>query len=154
MVYESLYNLLNSIAEGLDFDVEFNHGRASDINIFSDQNKSTLIWSSLFRSTGTFPNQTNRLFRTYRVELGFYQADAIASTNDQTREILETCDLIMTNYLLALNTTVADIEGISDDIELTGLSFDPFVKITSHILTGHVATFNITLPDDFKYCSE
>jgi hypothetical protein len=154
MVYESLYNLLNSIASGLAYDVEFQHGRASDINIFSDRNKSTLIWSSLFRSTGTFPNQSNRLFRTYRVELGFYQGDKMESTNDQTREILEICDKIMYDYILTLNTTLPTLDGITDDIEITNLSFDPFVKITTHILTGHVASFNITLPDDFKYCNE
>lgn len=152
MVYESLYNLLNSVATGLNYDVEFSHGRGSDINIFSTNNKSILIWSSLFRATGSFPNQGNRLFKNYTIELGFYQADQIDNTNEVTRDILQSCDKVATDYILSLNNTLPSLYQINDDIEITGLSILPFVKITSHILTGQVATFNISLPDDFKFC--
>jgi hypothetical protein len=152
MVYESLYNLLKGVADNLPYDVEFSHGRGSDINIFAQNNKSTMVWLSPMRASGSFPNNGNRLFKNYTVELGFYQSDKVDSTNDQTRSILQTTDKILTNYLLALNETIPDLDGISDDVSITGLSILPFIKITTHILSGHVATFNISLPDDFKYC--
>jgi hypothetical protein len=152
MVYESLYNLLNSVASNLDYDVEFAHGRGSDINIFSSNNKSIMIWLSPMRATGSFPNQGNRLFKNYTIELGFYQVDQHDSTNVQTREILESTDKAATDYILSLNTTIPDLDGISDEVSITNISQLPFIKISTHILTGHVVTFNILLPDDFNYC--
>jgi hypothetical protein len=152
MVYESLYNLLNSVATGLDYDVEFAHGRGSDINIFASNNKSIMIWLSPMRASGSFPNNGNRLFKNYTIELGFYQADKGDSTNNQTRTILQSTDKVLTDYILSLNTTIPTLDGISDDISITGLSILPFIKVSTHILTGQVATFNISLPDDFKFC--
>ncbi len=149
---EGLYNLLKSVSDNLDFDCEFQQGRASDINIFSDNNKSVLIWCSNFTSTGTFPNQGNRIQRNFTVELAFYQQDLIDSTNDDVRGILETTDKIVLNYLLDLNTQIADIDNAAYDIEVLNIAQQPFVKVFTHVLTGHVVTFNIVLPDNFNYC--
>jgi hypothetical protein len=149
---EGLYNLLNSIATGLDFDVEFQHGRASDINVFAQRNKSVLIWLLPLTATGTFPNNSNRLFRTYRVELAFYQQDQADATNTQTNQILFTTDKIALKYILDLNEAAATLDDVVDDVTVTNYSQQPFIKYSVHILTGQSVVFNITLPDDFNYC--
>ena len=111
-----------------------------------------MIWLSPMRATGSFPNQGNRLFKNYTIELGFYQADVIDSTNEQTLTILESTDKVLTDYILSLNEVIPSLNGIADTVSITSLSIIPFIKISTHILTGHVARFNISLPDDFKYC--
>lgn len=149
---EGLYNLLKSVSDNIGFDVEFQQGRASDINIFSDNNKSVLIWLSHFSTTGAFPNKGNRMFRNFNIELAFYQRDEMASTNDQTRAILQRCDKIILKYFLDLNTSITDLDGASEDVEVLNFSQQPFIKVFTHILTGHVVSFNLNLPDDFNYC--
>jgi hypothetical protein len=152
MLYQSLYSLLSTTASSLPFDNEFHHGRGSDINVFSNNNRQTLIWLSPMVATGSFPNKLNRLFKAYRIELAFYQRDAIDNTNEQTRDILYTADKVLTKYLLDLNDEVVDIDNGVDDVEITNINQEPFIRVTSHILTGFLVTFNITLPDDFNYC--
>jgi hypothetical protein len=149
---EGLYNLLKGVADDLDFDVEFQHGRATDINIFSENKKSVLIWLSPLRATGSFPNNGNRLFRTYSIELAFYQPDTIDSTNDETRAVLQTTDKVLLKYILDLNNTIATLDNVVDDLSISNFSQQPFIKVFTHILTGQVATFNLVLPDDFNYC--
>jgi hypothetical protein len=152
MLYESLYNLLESVSNDLPFDNEFQHGRGSDINIFADNNRDFLIWLSPMRSTGTFPNQGNRLFNTYNVELAFYHRDEGSSTNEVTRNILELTDKASIQYLLDLNQSIESTDTIQDSVTIESISREPFIKVSSHILTGILLTFRITLPDDFKYC--
>jgi hypothetical protein len=152
MLYKSLYNLLKEVADDLPFDNEFNHGRGSDLNIFADNNKSTLIWMSPLRASGSFPNQTNRLFRNYTVELFFYNQDDISGSNDDTRAILELTDKLATKYILDLNQKVLDDDNISDDVTITNISEEAVIKVNKQILTGQLLTFNILLPDDFDYC--
>lgn len=149
---EGLYNLLKSVADNLSFDVEFQQGRATDINIFAERKKSVLIWLSNFTATGTFPNKGNRLFRNYRIELAFYQGDKHDSTNTQINQILFTTDKIALKYILDLNAKVATLDNVYDDVEVLNYSQEPFIKFSSHILTGQVVSFNLTLPDDFDYC--
>lgn len=149
---EGLYNLLKSVSDNLEFDVEFQQGRASDLNIFSNNNKSVLIWLLPFSASGSFPNHANRLFRNFRIEMAFYQSDKIDSTNADYREILETTDKIALNYLLNINTQIATLDDVVDDIEITNISQLPLIKVTSHIVTGQSLVFNINLPDDFNYC--
>lgn len=151
MLYKSLYTLLQTTATSLPFDVEFNHGSGSDINIFSDQNKSVLIWLSPLRKNFTFPNQANRMFSNWTVELAFYMKDQKDASNEQSLAILETSDKITTKYLIDLQDSVASLDNIVDDISISG-SQESFIKRTSHVLTGHLVTFNINLPDDFEYC--
>jgi hypothetical protein len=152
MLYKSLYNLLKEVADDLPLDNEFNHGRGSDLNIFADNNKSTLIWMSPLRASGSFPNQTNRLFRNYTVELFFYNQDDISGSNDDTRAILELTDKLATKYILDLNQKVLDDDNISDDVTITNISEEAVIKVNKQILTGQLLTFNILLPDDFDYC--
>jgi hypothetical protein len=152
MLYKSLYTLLKEAADDLPFDNEFAHGRCSDINIFADNNKSTLIWLSPLRSTFTFQSQGNRLFSNYTIEIAFYNQDSIDSTNEATRKILETTDKLATKYLLDLNQKVLTSSTISDDVTITNGNKESFIKVTKSILTGQLLTFNILLPDDFDYC--
>jgi hypothetical protein len=153
MLYESLYSLLSSTATALPFDVEFAHGRGSDINVFSSQNKSFLIWLSPMRKTASFPNQGNRMFSNYSVELAFYMKDDRDSSNSKVRDILETTDKIATKFLIDLNDKITDdYEEIFTDVEITGINQEAFIKGTAHVLTGHLVTFNIILPDNFVYC--
>lgn len=152
MVYGSLYNLLKGVADDLGFDVEFQHGRTSDINVFADNNKSVLIWLTPLKRTGSFLNRSNRLFLNWSVELAFYQKDDKDSDNEGSLSILKTSDKILLKYLLDLNQEVVDIDNASDDVEIVNINVTPFIKQTSHVMTGHIVTFNITLPDDFNYC--
>ena len=152
MLYESLYTLLKEVSDNLPFDNEFQHGRGSDINIFALNNRDFLIWLSPLRSTGTFPNQGNRLFNTYTVELAFYHRDEGSSDNDTTRNILELTDKASIQYLLDLNQSIETGNEFQDSVTIESISREPFIKVSSHILTGILLTFRITLPDDFKYC--
>lgn len=152
MLYSSLYSLLEDTATNLPFNVEFAHGRGSDINIFSSNNESFLIWLSPLKSSGVFPNQGNRLFRNWTIELAFYKGDTIDGTNEDTLAILETVDKVVLKYILDLNDSIQSNTDIGDDVTITNYSQEPFIKVTKNILSGHLATFNINLPDDFRYC--
>jgi hypothetical protein len=151
MLYESLYNLLKDISDNIGFDNEFSHGRGSDINVFSKQDKSVLIWLSPIRKTFTFPNQGSRMFSNWAVELAFYMKDQKDANNDQSREILQTTDKVSTKYLIDLQNRLVELDNVFDEVSIQG-SQQPFIKVTTHVLTGHLVTFQLNLPDDFHYC--
>lgn len=153
MLYENLYNLMSDTASELPFDVDFHQGEGYDINPFN-LTKSVLIWVSPFRRSATFVSSGNRLLSNINIEVAFYQSSFKDATADESREILQQTDKVLHEYLIRLNSKIVDLVTASYDIELQGINVTPFTKITSHVLTGQLATLTIVLPDDFKYCCD
>lgn len=133
----------------ITFPIDINWGESSDINIFNSDTSRTLLWVMPPKWSGSFPNNMNRLLKTFAITMYFYQPDKQDSNNDQRKKIIQNCDDIVTEWLLTLKD---DLSGLDHDHELSGINVQAFYRQTVHILTGLQVDFILTIPDDFEYC--
>ena len=84
--------------------------------------------------------------------MAFYQLDKESSGQDEYKLILDEMDTLVDNFIIRLNNYTFGRNIDSDQIVITNMSQQPFVKATKDILTGYILTFTITVADQFNYC--
>ena len=140
--------MFNSIVDNLDGHLGFDFGVEPDMNIFNREKILDLVWMLPMTYTGSFPSGM-KLFKNYSVVLYFCREDKVDSSNDARRDIIESMDLNVEQFLIAMKFT---LDGLSYDHSLDTIRVEPFFAATTDVLTGKAVSFNLTIQDDFEYC--
>lgn len=80
--------------------------------------------------------------------MAFYGLDKEGSTQEDYEKILDEIDDLVDKFINKLNFYSLK----SDEIILTSINQQPFVKATSATLTGFILTFQLQQSDTFNYC--
>jgi hypothetical protein len=144
--------LLEDTAKSLGDNIQFDYGRTSDFNQLRDKKYPFISSALLIASASYTVNNVTNFSKVYQVQLAFYQLDKEDSGQDEYALILDEMNALADSYFNKLNFYAATQCLNSDDIILTGMSQQPFVKTTADILTGYFMNFSLTVSDDFNYC--
>lgn len=80
--------------------------------------------------------------------MAFYGLDKQDSTQDEYEKILDDIDDLVDKFLNKLNFYSLK----SDEIIISNINQQPFVKATSAVLTGFLLNFQLQQTDQFNYC--
>jgi len=102
----------------------------------------------------------NYTFNTsWDIGMIFYQLDQKDGNQDESAVILDQMSDIVDAFIRKLNriSNATDIDAKiiiqSENVEISGFSVTPFIKVTADILTGFILRFKLETPDDFNYCT-
>jgi len=144
--------LLEDTVKSLADNIQFDYGRTSDFNMLRDK-KYPFISCTPFNTSASYTvNNVSNFSKVYQVQLAFYQLDKAESSQDEYVLILDEMNALADNYVNKLNAFAETRCLNSDDILITGISQQPFIKATADILTGYIMNFSITVTDNFDYC--
>lgn len=144
--------LLEDTAKSLGDNIQFDYGRTTDFNQLRDKKYPFISSALLIASASYTVNNVTNFSKVYQVQLAFYQLDKEHSGQDEYALILDEMNALADNYFNKLNFYAATQCMDNNDIILTGMSQQPFVKSTADILTGYFMNFSITVTDNFNYC--
>lgn len=151
--------LIRDAVKSVRDEVQFVYGRESDANQIKDKRKPFVNLSPL-KATAKFTNDSYNLTTTYQVGLVFYRLDDQNGTEEETAKVLDQMSDFADKALHFINKSDDD-EG--ESIQTTNITFDnvtianirktPVIKVLADCLTGYMLEFDLTVPDNFDYCS-
>lgn len=152
MSHKSVVNLIKETAQSLADNIKFGYGLDTDFNVQRDKSYPFIWLDPLTASPEYTVNNTENYQKTWNVRMLFYQLDYKDSLPDQYSKILNDMDTIVDMFVQQLNGAYSWETG-PVTLTLSSISQQPFIKATGDILTGWIVTFNLTVPDDFNYCT-
>lgn len=148
MSHKGVRMLIEATAKSLGDDVQFTYARTSDFNVMRDKRYPFITLDPL-RATPSFSvDNVFNFSKLWVASMAFYELDKESSTGDEYALILDLTDNLVDRFINKLNLYNDNI------LVLTSISQEPFIKATADILTGHLLTLTIQVPDDFDYCNE
>jgi hypothetical protein len=147
--YQAIYDLINTASQELTYPVDFNWGEASDIDEYHADETKTILWLMPLIWTGSFPNDLNRILKSYQITIYIYQSDKQGSSNEQRAKITFDCDAVATEFLIKLKD---NLRSQDRDFTFEGLNVQAFYRQRDNILSGLQVQFTLEVPDDFEYC--
>ena len=149
MSHKGIRLLIEDTAKSLGDDIQFDYARTSDFNITASAQRYPFITLDLLSSIPEYTiDNTRNYMKRWLCSMAFYGLDKQDSTQAEYVKILDDADDLVDKFINKLNFYSAN----SDDIIITNINQQPFVKNTSAILTGFVLTFQIQQTDQFNYC--
>lgn len=149
MSHKGIRLLIEDTAKSLGDDIQFDYARTSDFNITaSDQRYPFIVLDPLSAVPEYTVDNVSNYMKRWNCAMAFYGLDKEASTQDQYEKILDDIDELVDKFINKLNFYSVK----SDQIIITSMSQQPFVKATSAILTGFLLNFQLQAQDDFNYC--
>lgn len=146
--HESIRMLIQDTAKSLADYVDFHYARTSDFNQVREKKSFSVVLDPMVASPAyTVDNHTNYV-KTWSIEMAFYKVDESASTPDEYAKILDEVDTFVDNFINKLNFYSTQ----ASEITLSRMRQEPFIKVTAHILTGYILTFQMEVIDNFEYC--
>jgi len=144
----AIRELFNAVVDNLDGHLGFDFGVDPDMNIFNEEKILDLVWMLPMTYTGSFP-ENMKLFKNYSVVLYFCRQDHVDSSNDKRRDIIESMDKNVEQFLIALKFA---LDNLAYDHTFDTIRVEPFFAATTDVLTGKAVSFNLIVQDDFEYC--
>lgn len=80
--------------------------------------------------------------------MSFYALDEMASTQAEYTKILDDMDELVDKFINKLNFYSIK----SDQIVITNINQEPFIKTLNAYLTGYLLSFQLLQTDQFNYC--
>jgi len=145
---KAVRELFEGVVGGLTAHLGFDFGMRPDMNKFNEEKMLDIVWMLPTMYTASFP-QNMKLFKNYSVVLYFCRQDKLDSSNDQRRDIIESMDPNVEQFLISLKFT---LDNLPYDHELNTIRVEPFFQATDDVLTGKSLSFNLQIQDDFEYC--
>jgi hypothetical protein len=157
MSHKALRLLIRDTAKSLTDDIFFGYGKASDFNQIRNKTNG-VIWLDLLSASPTFSNNNVQDYtKDWSVNLTFCELDKPDSIETQYMEILDRMDDLVDKFINKLNRFSETAEETGDitteEIVISNISQQPFVKIFDDYRTGYTVSMNIQTPDKFEYCS-
>jgi hypothetical protein len=157
MSHKAVREFLCDKAKSLRDDVTFGYGRGSDFNQITNK-LYPYIWLDPLNSTINYTE--GQFTETYSVSMIFYGYDKADSSEKEYSLILDQTDELVQKFSRVLQEDLlTDSNSLIETFQTQNVSIDsfnksPFIKLMADVLTGWVVTFNLTVPDQFDYCSE
>lgn len=152
MSHKGIRLLIENTAKSLGDDIQFTYARPSDFNVLRDKRYPFIACDPITASVEFADNSVLNYSKSWSVIMAFYMLDREASDQGEYSEILDATDILVDKFINKLNTYAYETNTTSDDIIISGISQNPFIKATADILTGHTLSFTIQVSDDFNYC--
>lgn len=149
MSHKAIRTLIKRTAEQLGDDIQFTYARKSDFNVMKGKRYPFIVLDPLDSNPLFAVNNTLNYTKTWAVDMAFYALDKSDSTGDQYAEILDEMDSLIDQFIIKLNFSVLDLDGVV----ITNVSQNNFIKATADILTGYFLSLRIQVPDTFEYCA-
>lgn len=157
MSHRAVRLLLEDVAESLADNVHFGYGRGSDFNQIRKKAQRGIWLDPLGKSPRFADNDTSDYTSAWSVQMLFWSQDSEDSIETDYQLLLDWASDMGDKFLNKLNRFVEDQPETADlsstTIVISGVSFQPAIKVTADILTGYIVTFSLTTPDTFDYCS-
>lgn len=153
MSHKAVRILIEDTVRSIADKYSFSYARGTDAN--SQQKKYPYIrLDPLKQQINVVDNSS--MSKVFNVTLVFYEKDNKENDEVNTTEILDKTDLYSDKFLAKLNFTMNEdtTEPLgSFNIEINNIRKDPFVKVLADVLSGYILQFDLTVPDQFDYCS-
>lgn len=148
--------LISDTIKSIDDSILYAYARASDFNSLGKKLDKRCQLDPL-KERLEFTSGSYNLTKTFAIGLVFYRLDDKQGAEEATAAILDEMDLLSDKFLNKLNDILLDKDN-TDDIttfttEITNITKEPVVKVTTDIATGYVLKFDLVTPDAFDYCS-
>lgn len=136
-------------------DVSFSYARESDFNAIQNKTYPAVLLKPLSFTPKRVGYTINR---EYKVTLLFYALDSLEGAEDETKEILDEVDELVTSFLAVLNLRSLSVDDdpeedvTSDKITISNEEVIPRIKFTSDNVTGYQLDFVLEVPDHKDYC--
>lgn len=161
MNYKALYNYIYDLSQNLNQTAKFFHGRKEILNQTSGYD-GLYVYCLPFTSNGSTVGGA-QINETWEVNIIFYMLDKPDSAIDQNNQNQmqdEIRTLTITEQsanrflrLVQVNDINEGLESASDLITIDSFSKSNAIKDTAQMLTGTLLTLNLTVPDNFNYCT-
>jgi hypothetical protein len=142
--------LIENTAKSLGDDIQFTYGRDSDFNVMRDKRYPFIQLDLLNNTAGYTVDGVFNYNRIWNITMLFHELDKESSDQSQYQLILDDMDVLSEAFIHQLNNFTQQ----SDDIVLSAINKQPFIKTTADVLTGWLLTFTIQTPDDWDYCKD
>lgn len=152
MSHKGIRLLIEDASKSLGDDIQFTYGRTSDFNLLRGKRYPFISCDPLSSAPVYAVNNVTNYMKAWSVQMAFYQLDKEHSDQNDYKLILDEMDALVDNFVNRLNTYTFTQCIDSDDIIITNISQQPFVKATADILTGYILSFTVTVSDKFNYC--
>jgi len=147
--HKALRLLIENTAKKLGDDIQFTYGRDSDFDVMRNK-RYPFIVLGLINSTASYTvNNTSNFVKIWNISMAFYELDKASSTQEEYSLILDETDKLVDTFIQNLN-----FFSQNEEIVITAINSTPFIKALADILTGHILTFQVQVPDNWNYCED
>lgn len=152
MSHKGIRLLIQDVAQSLGDDIQFTYARTSDFSLLPDK-RYPFISLDLLASVPEYTIEgTYNYQKRWLCNMAFYAIDKADSKQEEYQIIFDDMDVLIDQFINKLNFYVNGKSINSEDIILSSLNQQPFIKSTSDILTGFILTFQMQVTDKFNYC--
>lgn len=152
MSHQSVRLLLEDVAKSLSDKVQFGYGRRSEFNMIENK-RYPYIWLLPLSASRRFINDDGTRTKTWNVAIVFLDADRADANAKETERIHDEQDLVVDKYLQALDDWFERSYDTIGPVTLRNDNQQPFYKDDAGIHSGWLLTFQLTVSDDFNYCT-
>ena len=149
MSHKGIRLLIEDTAKKLGDDIQFTYARSSDFNILRDKRYPFISLGMLSANASYAVDNSWNYSKTWSVTMAFYELDKEGSTQEEYALILDSTDVMVDTFIQKLNFFI-----LNDTITITAINQTPFIKDFADILTGHILTFQLQVPDNWNYCAD
>lgn len=136
MSYISAVNVIKAVAEAVNPDGIFVHGRTWDASLeFNNLDKQIF----LYPFTGTV-DMTNSYFENWNIVMGFYFQDTQDSTNEYRQDLIQNADILARLFL----ATIYPVEGIN----IESIRIEPRYRQMGGTYSGMILNFSLQTVTD------
>lgn len=146
--HKSIRQLIEDTAKKLGDDIQFDYGRKSDVNVIRDKRYPFIALDPLSAVPQFTVDGIYNYTKLWNVTMAFYALDDAASDGNEYKFLLDDIDKMVDHFVNQLNFYADQ----ANEILLSNISQEPFIKVGADILTGWILTLQILAPNDFDYC--
>lgn len=152
MSHKGIRLLIEHTAKSLADNITFDYGRRSDTNMNRDIKYPLIACNPLSATASYTVNNTSNYTKVWQVQIAFLQEDKEESDQEEYSKHLDDMHQLADLFINTLNFNAESDCVTSGEIVITGINYQPFIKIMKDIVTGYVLNFSIQETDDFNYC--
>lgn len=158
MSHRAVRLLIRDAVKSVRDEVQFIYGRPSAANQVKDKRLPFVNLSPL-TSSAQFTDDSYNHTTTYAVRLVFYKLDDLQGAEEESTKILDEMSDFADKALHFVNRSGEDesdsiqTDVTADQVTITNISKEPVIKVMADMLTGWILEFDMTVPDNFDYCS-
>lgn len=153
MSHQSLRLLIRDAAQSVGDNIQFGYGRRSDYNLITSKS-FPFVWLLPLTSSASFVNNNADVYqKTWNVVLIFIDLDKSGSKESEFDDILDRMDTLVDQVVNRINDWYLKSTDVVGTLTMRNITQNPIIKEDSSINTGWIVTFQVTLSDDFEYCS-
>lgn len=147
MTREDVRNFIKSGVDYLNQSIPFNSGRLTEFNS-NRSNEYPYIWLETLSHAEDITTNSGPNVHNWNVTLRIVVKDAIDSYPDQYEALIDQTDVIAQKLKKVYDQKLQS----SKLVTMTGLTYDPVIKVHADCVTGTDLSFTLETYDNSKLC--